>query len=138
VILFHLRLVSDLFLLFGALRLIPAYLIDSRYDRHVGFGAVLIRDDSLSGNKGVRQHTDGSARLAKKTNAIEVHVDRNHKVSAEISHVSNRQVRYQSTINQETSFSIANRNVKSRNASAGANRERQVAFVAKHDRRAFH
>ena len=93
----------------------------------------MVRNDSFDRHKDLGKNSEGRARLIHEPGAVGANIDCDYHIGAQRTRVTDRNVRDQSAVNQESPVSVAHRNVQCRQAATGANCEGQIAAVAQRD-----
>ena len=118
------RLVSNLHQFIHPPGLVPANVPDFGGDHEISRRGLLLRDNPLDSYKNLRHYTERRPRLIHELCAVRANINSNDQVRSQIPRVANRQVRHQTTINQQSSLRITHWNIESRQTNAGANRKK--------------
>ena len=106
---------------------------DFRSDDEISIRGFLFRDHALNRHEDLCEDPKCGARPIHESGAIGADVNCDYDVGAEVPRVTNRKVRYQSAINQQSPVGVAHGDLESRQANTGADRERKVAGIAHYD-----
>src|SRR6266496_586223 len=108
---------------------VPANVADFWRDNEIGIAALLFGNDTLHGDKGLGKHSECRTGVIYEPGAVRAYIDRYYDIGSQFARITDRKVRNQTAVDQQSTIPITHWNIQGRQAAAGANGKGDIAVA---------